>query len=189
MQDQRRLIELLWEDERLSEQRLARLIMKPDGLDKERDCPPNISGELGQGLPLTDVALPTSGICIQVSSSWELASSKDHPVPEWEGQASLVRRKEEIEEHSAMIMELLRNIDSPSPFSRFRARDRSCPVHYKLRSEMGRSLLDIHWRYWSPYRKLYGDDTLLRTFAKHDDVVRPSQPATLSTSRDHHDTS
>lgn len=187
IQEQRKLIELLCEDERLSEQKLARLAITPDILDKETDCPPNNNGELGRDPPLTDVALPTDGIFVQVSRSWELAPPKDQPVPEREREASLSRRKEEIKNHSRMIMDLLQQIDSIYPSYHYR--EDSYPFSYILRGQMGRCLLDVHWKYWSPYRKLYGDDTLLRMFVNHDDVVRSSQPAILSPSRDHYNSS
>ncbi len=109
-----------------------------------------------------EIALQVSSGSFAITSSnfpgRKLPDEKADEQPLWPSR--LAHRKEEIEHHCHLIRDLLKQIS-----------DVQYKIDHGLRDRMHRGVLGIHWEEWSPLRGVYGDETLMRVFARHSEVV------------------
>jgi hypothetical protein len=72
----------------------------------------------------------------------------------------LSHRMEEMEHHCALTKSLLGEISAVQ----YR-------IDYGLRDRMHRGVLGLHWEEWSPLRKIYGDEALMKAFSADFELV------------------
>ena len=151
------MIKTLVEDKRATEKKFE-LVLRTIG-ETPADAPPGyvtVPESTKEGnLQATSSSLAASSGTGQDWKAFAGEPAAASPFP-----VGLLRRKEEIEDHTALVKTLL---------------EEASAKHYKIdhgqRHRMHEGILHVHWKEWSPLRKLYGDQLLSRLFSSHYHVV------------------
>jgi hypothetical protein len=161
LKEQRELIKVLVEDKETTQKRFEQVLRTIcDAPASEK--PPNLALDTQSTREIPNQTTQSSFMVLSgIHHDQKLVNVEPVLVPPLP--VGILRWKEEIEHHSALVKRLL---------------DESSASHHNIdhgqRHRMHEGILHIHWEEWSRLRKMYNNETLLRAFSSRHPVVSSS---------------
>jgi hypothetical protein len=158
LKEQRELIKTLVEDRKTTQKRFEHVLKTISDTSANEEPPnPALKTQSSGGIPFQTMQ---SSFAVASEINQHQKHVNMEPVSVSSLPIGLSRRKEEIEHHSALVKRLL---------------EEASATHYNIdhgqRHRMHEGILHVHWKEWSPLRKMYDDETLLSVFSSHHPVV------------------